>query len=445
MKNKKVLYPLAVLLLLFLAWGIASIGPDDQTSIFVKPKKGEFKVVINSSGELRAMNSMEIMGPSGVRDVGIYQLRIESMVPEGTLVKTGDFIAELDKTDLHTRLQTAELELQRVQSQYEQAQLDSSLTLTQARNALDNLEFQLEEHQIAVEQSIYESPAVQRQTEIELERTQRQLEQDLINYEKRKLQAEAQLREIQADLSTERNRLERIRALEGEFTVTAPSEGMVIYERDRRGQRTTVGSTISVQNPVVAELPDFNTMESVTYINEVDIRNVRLGQTATIGLDADWDKTFTGEVISVANIGEQRGNSDARVFEVVVRINQNDPALRPTMTTSNGILVQTVPDAIYLPLETIYLIEDNHFVYKKSGSRIELQQVLMGAMNSNDVTILAGITENDEVLISMPPNTDDLNINLLPEDVIRQFREEQMEMEETPFMNPGQLNELSTR
>jgi HlyD family secretion protein len=80
-------------------------------------------------------------------------------------------------------------------------------------------------------------------------------------------------------------------------------------------------------------------MRSKTYVNEVDIQNIEKGQTVEVGLDADSEKQLSGIVESVANIGEQRRGSDAKVFEVLININESDTTLRPAMTTSNSILI----------------------------------------------------------------------------------------------------------
>lgn len=395
----------------------------NQQDIFVDVKDGDFHVIVTSTGELQAKNSIQIRGPRGAQTIQVWNLSIQSLVPEGTIVKKGDVVAELDRSDVMTRMQNAQLEVQRAESQLEQARLDSSLTLTQARDNLENLKFQLEEHQIAVEQSVYESPAVQRQTQIELERTQRQLAQEEQNYKTRVLQAEASIREIEATLTQEKNNLDRIMEVMSGFTILAPENGMVVYARNWRGQKTTTGSTVNAFDPVVAELPDFSSMESITYINEVDIQKIKTGQPVTIGLDAIRDKELSGVVTSVANIGEQRPNTHSKVFEVKVEINEPDTTLRPAMTTSNDILIETIENALFVPLESIHIYDSGHFVFRKEGMQMAMQQVIMGSTNENDVVILEGLEKGEQVLISMPPDTSGITKNLLPPNVLKKYRE----------------------
>jgi multidrug efflux pump subunit AcrA (membrane-fusion protein) len=417
---------------LLVIWAFMGRDAGDSTAIFVSPKEGDFDVVVSATGELRARNSTKIRGPQGARAIQMWQMTIQHLVPEGTVVRQGDVVAELDRSDILTRLETAQLEVQRVESQYEQAQLDSLLTLSEARDKLENLELELEEREIAVEQSVYESPAVQRRTQIELEKTKRQLAQEKNNYVTRVHQAVARLREIEAQLIQDRNSLNRIQQLVDEFTIRAPENGMIVYARDWRGQKTTTGSIIQTWDPVVAELPDLSLMESVTYINEVDIQKIRVGQPVTLGLDAMRGKQLTGIVTSVANIGEQRPNSNSKVFEVLIKIHEADTTLRPAMTTSNDILVETEPSALYVPLEAIHLYGQDHFIFKRDGLQTVMQQIVMGSVNENDAVVHEGITKDDRVLISMPPDTSGIRKLFLPDEVLEKYRPRDTEQESFP-------------
>ncbi|MDZ7683561.1 MAG: efflux RND transporter periplasmic adaptor subunit [Fodinibius sp.] len=290
LKEKKYLFwggALALVVIFWLAFGAES---SETPNIYTSAEQGVFKVEVSTTGELRAKNSTSIRGPEGIREFRIFNVPIQRLVPEGTIVEKGDFVAELDRSEISSSLQDAQLELQEAESQYESAQLDSTLNLSQARDNLVNLEYALEEAEIAVEQSKYESPAVQRQVQIDYERAKRELNQSRKNYKTQVRQAEVNLREIEADLKQEQREVQRIREIIKKFTIYAPENGMVIYKRNRDGSKVTEESSISAWDPVVAELPDFSVMNSITYVNEVDIQNVRRGQQVDIGLDAMPEK-----------------------------------------------------------------------------------------------------------------------------------------------------------
>ncbi len=221
--------------------------------------------------------------------------------------------------------------------------------------------------------------------------------------------------EVEADLQEERNEVQKIRDLMEKFTVRAPANGMVIYRRYRDGTKVTEGTEISTWNPTVAELPDFSVMESVTYVNEVDVQKVKPNLPVEIGLDAIPEKTLTGKVTSVANIGEQRPNSNSKVYEVIIEVAESDSVLRPAMTTSNRIIVNRVDDAMFIPLESIHVQDSSSYVFKKSGLSTVLQEVELGLMNENEVIVHRGLNMEDIIYLSVPEDTAGVEKLLLSE------------------------------
>lgn len=408
MKKSTIGFILAGIVLLVLVFFFFTGTDAVHADILVKPGTGMFTVAVNTSGELRAKNSVNITGPRMAQQVGVWQLSIERIVPEGTVVQAGDFVAELSRTEIASRIQESEINLERLRSQVEQAMLDTTLTLTGARDELINLRYMMEERQLAMEQSRFEAPSVRRQAEIDYERAERNYNQATNNYTTRVQQAIARMREVEADLNKEDNRNRTLLSVHEQLMIKAPENGMVIYGRDHQGRRRGPGSNISGWDPVVATLPDLSQMESVTYVNEIDIQKVQRGQQVRIGLDADPEKRLTGSILSVANIGEQRPNSDAKVFEVVVHVNESDTTLRPAMTTSNEIIVSTIQDALFIPLEAVYTEDDVSFVYKRTGARTIRQQVKLGFMNENEVTIPEGLEPDDLIFLSTPARTDQI-------------------------------------
>jgi len=403
--NKRIGIIGSIVAVLIVGWFVSRTDGSETTQLYVAPESGEFVVDVVTTGELRAKNSTDIAGPRGVMEFRINQMRIQRMVAEGSVVQKGDFVAELDRSEIMGKLQDVQLDVQTAESQVLQAQLDSTLELSQARDNLINLQFALEERQIELEQSKYESPAVQRRAEIDLDKAERQLAQETKNYETKVLQAEAKLQEREAELSKKQNEVQRIMEIMNQFTVFAPDQGMVIYRKNWDGSKITEGSQISAWSPNVAELPDFRVMESVTYVNEVDIQKIELGQEVFLGLDAMPDKSLSGIVTSVANVGEQRKNYDSKVFEVVIEINESDSLLRPAMTTSNRIIIEEHQDVLHVPLEAVHAIDSLSFVAVKNGSSTLMQQVELGPMNDNSVVVMRGVNGDEELLLSLPDTT----------------------------------------
>jgi len=386
------------------------------SDIIVPVGSGKFTVDITTTGELEAKNSVKIMGPAGLREFRVYQVSIQDIIDEGTVVKKGDWIATLDQSDFNTRLQDKQIDLEQKQSEYIQVQLDTTLQMRQSRDELINLAYAVDEMQIKLDQSKFEPPATIKQAEIDLDKAKRALEQAKENYKIKAEQNKAKMVDVAAERRKTQNEYDAMQSLAKSFQIMAPEPGMVIYTKGFDKKPIKAGSQIQMWDPVVATLPDLSIMLSKTYINEVDVRRVKSGQKVEIGLDAFPEKRLSGVIIRVANVGEQSPNSDAKVFEATIEIAGTDPLLRPSMTTSNKIVVNQLDSAVYVPLECLHNKDDSiAFVYKRAGIKAVKQEVQLGETNSNEAIINLGLGPKDKVYLSIPAGMEDAPIALLPE------------------------------
>ncbi|MBE9482003.1 MAG: RND transporter, partial [Bacteroidetes bacterium] len=194
-KNKIYIYAAIIVGIIILIWFYTRTKSSEIETIKVPVKFGKFQINVTTTGELEAKNSEKILGPSNLRTVRIWQLTIEDIIPDGTVVDSGEYVATLDRTELSNRIKDVETELEKLESQYIKTQLDTSMELRNARNELINLEYNLEEIHIELEQSIYEPPSTIRQIKISLDKAQRALEQATSNYKLKYKRAKATMQE----------------------------------------------------------------------------------------------------------------------------------------------------------------------------------------------------------------------------------------------------------
>lgn len=375
-----------------------------HSPLVAKVQKGDFEIRVQTTGELQAKQSVEIRGPEGFRNrsLGIREVKILDLVPEGTVVDSGEYVARLDKTEALSTLQDIEDDLEKRKSEFITTKLDTAMELKKLRNQLIDLKYTVEEKEIKVKQSKYEPPATQRQARIELDRAERELSQAMDNYELKVEQAEAQMNEVSINLAKQQRKKREMENLLEEFTIHAPQPGMVIYKKEWNGNKRKEGSTISPWDLTVATLPDLSSMISKTYVNEIDISKVDEGQPAEIKVDAFPDRKYRGTVTEVANIGQELRNTGAKVFEVVITLNQTDSILRPSMTSSNEIITASFSDVMYLPLEAIHSNDSLSYVYTTNPRKKEIQ---VGRSNENYIIIKKGLNEGEEVYLNVPENS----------------------------------------
>ena len=378
---------------------------NQSESYMAEVNQGYFEIVVSGTGELIAERSLEIRGPNiARRNFRSGMIEISDIVPEGTLVSKGDYIATLDKSTFANILKDEENELKEDQAEYEAKTIDTSVVLNALRDDIRNQSFAMQEARLAVEVSKYEPPAIMRKAELDFEKTVR-----LLNYKKRlyhlkKTQAYAETQNLKRKVARQQRVVDDYQNILREFTVTAPADGMVAYKRERSGAKRKSGSFINTWDPVVATLPDLSTLVSKLYVSEIEVRKVKRGQTVQVSIDAFPKNSYTGQVMSIANIGEVLPNSDSKVFEVLVKLNQDDHLLRPSMTSDNRIITKSFEDVIYVPLESVHTEADNvPFVYTKDGLK---QVVIPGESNEKYIIIEKGLEQGTDIYLNQPENPD---------------------------------------
>ena len=368
--------------------------------LIAEVKEAPLPVTIHAPGELLARRSEKIKGPDGLRTVGLYQVTIANLVPEGTVVQQGQFIASLDRTEMDGKIKESQTEIDKIVTQLDQAKIDTAIEMRSLRDQLVNIRFSMKEKELSLELSKYEPEAIKQQAKLDLERSQRELSQLENKLTLTKEKSIAQIEEINASYRQQEFKLNRLMELQSQMTVTAPKSGMVIYARDWNGKRGP-GSQVSSWDPVIAELPDLSEMITKAYINEVDITKVIPGQKAKITVDAFPGKEFSGMVLTKANIGEQVRNFDTKVFEVIILLSSIDSLLRPAMTTGISILTDSIPTCLQVPLEAIQ-VDSVSFVYKKTKSGYVRQEVVTGSSNDISICIAAGLQKGEQLSLNAP-------------------------------------------
>jgi HlyD family secretion protein len=412
-------------------------------STYAEVKKGLFEIVVSNSGELMAEKSIDIKGPVMVQatdnnsqggqrggggfggggggggrgggDMHAMDLKIQDIVPEGTIVNKGDYIAQLDRSSYDNTLKDEMQTLQTLETALDMKILDTAVVLTNLRDDIKNQKYVVEEARIVLAQSKYEPPATIRQAEMSVTKAERTLEQKLRIYSLRKAQNLAEITNQKMTIDSRSRRVTDLQDYLGKFTITAPSSGMIIYKKDRNGSKRKEGSSINPFDGVVATLPDLSSMLSKIYVNEIEISKVKKDQTADIIVDAFTKKSYTGKVIYIANVGEVLPNSDAKMFEVQIKIDGSDDALRPAMTTSNKIHIKTFNDVVFIPAECVQTGTDSiPFVFLRNKTR---HIVVLGDANDKNVIVEKGLEPGTSIYLVPPANPEKYRLigeNLIP-------------------------------
>ena len=197
--------------------------------------------------------------------------------------------------------------------------------------------------------------------------------------------------------------LERAKKDYESLSVCATASGIVVYEKIWKGgrqEKIRVGDGIWGGHSLV-QLPDLSTMEVETQANEIDAQRIRVGQHATVKLDAFPQLTFHGRVKQVAPLARPEEEAhNLQIFEVAISIEEQHEKLRPGMSAMSEIVVECVPDVVYVPVEAVFEKDDCMVVYRiEGGKRAIPVEVVLGKRSDTYVVIEEGLSAGDVVAL----------------------------------------------
>jgi len=121
MKRKHYIIIASVLVVIIAAIILKPGKGDALKQLSVKVERGKFEILVTTTGELQAKSSVDIEGPSELRNsrgIRIREIKIQDLIPEGTVVDSGDYVARLDPSELANNLKDLSDEVESSESNY---------------------------------------------------------------------------------------------------------------------------------------------------------------------------------------------------------------------------------------------------------------------------------------------------------------------------------------
>jgi HlyD family secretion protein len=223
-------------------------------------------------------------------------------------------------------------------------------------------------------------------------------------------QALARRGNAEEEVIESRDDVERCRRQVAACTIRAPAPGLVVYsssgESYRREERGPIQEGGKVyQRQKIISLPNTAEMIVEVRVHEASVDKVRPGQSATIVAEPFPDKTFHGEVLSVAPLPDaQRSylSPDIKVYTTKVSIKDAHDSLRPGMSAKVEVLVDQLDDVLMVPVQVVANRGGRKVCYVATDQGPEERQVQTGAFNDNFVEIVSGLDVGENVLLSPP-------------------------------------------
>lgn len=360
MKNKKIwLIICAVAVVALIIW-LLSGGKKEEKVEFetAKVERQSINTTITATGTIEPVTSVTV----GTQVSGIVS---RLYVDYNSIVKKGQVIAELDKTNLTSELNTARANLSSAQStlNYEQANFNRYKTLFD-KGLVSADEF----------------------------------ENARLSYDKARQQ-----------VNTSRESVQKAQTNLGYATITSPIDGVVLSKSVEEGQ-TVAASFNTPELFTIAQ--DLTNMRVIADIDEADIGGVKEGQRVTFTVDAFPDDKFEGVVTQVRQ--QATTSSNVVTYEVVISAPNNDLKLKPGLTANVTIYTMEKNDVLAVPAKALRFtpneallkkdqqiedIETPFKVWTMEGNTFKAHAVEIGVSNGMTTEIVKGIGEGTDVLV----------------------------------------------
>jgi len=378
---------------------LASSGdPASANAPAIEVKRGSVRKTLLLDGELRAVRSRTIYGASS------EEAKIVYLPPEGTVVKAGDLVVELDSTNILTKIKdtderivAAENEIVRTQSQHESALRDLEVELSKLWLAFEQAKLKAKVPNEVVSRREFQ------EAQLALEKSKTEYENHLNKIEQKKKEQAAELQVKTIERDKLKVQLDRARSdLEG-MRIKAPTDGMALYNdhwNERR--KLQIGDMVWGGWPVV-RLPDLTEMEVLAQVNEVDGPRLSIGAKAEVKLDSYPDKVITGEIKDVSQTAIKASwMAKAKIFRVTISLNQTlMEIMKPGMSAQVSVTISETPSNLLVPRSAVKADGESAKVTRieSADARREIAVTILAADGLNYLVADNGaLKEGDRIL-----------------------------------------------
>ncbi len=387
-----------------------------------KVEKGKFTVSFHEVGTVEAENSVPVQSQ--------IEGKIIELVEDGIYIRPGEVIAVLDTTKIEQSISTQELAYQnevanvkRQESELEmlkesnktdleKAEADLAFNESELKRARKNLE---KSKELLAEQLIPASEV--EQAEIEVKTKELAVDKGNKDLELKKKEVKTKEEQKKADIANatyqrdlKKEELERTKRQLQDAVIRSPASGMVVLARfwDGSDRRKFAEGDNLWPNRQVCTIPDLSSMLANVRINESDAPKIEKGTPVNIVLEAIPDRSIKGKVKDISTLATelrpwQGGTPGQKTFDVTVSLSESDPqSIKPGMSADVEFVLDVIDDAVYVPIEAVFEIDQKTWSYTKNGKKFKRVEVKTGKRNENHVVIEKGLSEGQEIALVDP-------------------------------------------
>ncbi len=393
MKSK---HSLLICITIVLGMGCAE-APKQSIPVY-HVKAQDFEISVSGFGEIEAAQAQKIMSP------GRQPMTLAWLKDENTYVEKGDVIARFDAEQIQRQSREEELELLRLEQEILRSVAQQREQKQEVESDQTFVEFEFD----FVDRFAIDDLRIYSQLEIIDTLANRdflEAKDGFLGWKENSIdeQHDSQMAVLDIRRSGVDAQYQRLKQALSSLEVVSPFSGLLVYEKDRRGEKPSVGQTI-FPGRAIAQIPNLDNMQAKIFIQANDAIDLSVGQAVNITLDAFPNNVFSGEVKNVAGFPRsiERGNP-VTYFELIASIKDQDRTLmQPGRKITAVIEVKAPVQKLVVPLQTLHHEDGKTYVYLRDGSGFLKREVQSGRKNLYLVEIIEGLQEGDVIALSEP-------------------------------------------
>lgn len=397
-------------LLLSAVGGYAAYRYSTQTTKVEVPvarvRKAEFVISVRTRGEIKSTRSLIVTAPQ------VPDPRIVRLAESGKPIRKGEVIVEFDAAQQEqqyleraTSVRTADSEI---------VQTKASHRITDEMDAMNLMTsgYNLERAKLEASKAEVVSKIEGEKSRIDVGITEGELGQVKTTIKSHNVSQEADLERLAQKKDKAVRDVDRAKSYLSKMVLRAPNDGIVNILPNFRSQ----GSFGSSPPPFkegdrawtgapIAEIPDLSEMRTDLKLEEVDRGKLKLGQRMRIRVDAIPDQEFEAAldwISPIAAVTFRGMGSSEKNFPARATLKNLDPRLRPGMSASAEIVIESEPNTLLIPIRASFMNKGKPAVYVQKGEEFVIRQIEVGKRNDTDMIVIKGLREGESVALENP-------------------------------------------
>ncbi len=381
----------------------AVAGLPGAKNAFRPVARGDLAATISERGTLDAATTGDVTCQLKARGKDGTAAVIKWVIDDGSMVKKGDKLVELDDAPLRDDIAAAKV----LGDAAHAAATAAGDEVRRAKRA-GEISVRLAEIEMELaEADLKEPPAGQskRALELKVERAKLRVEQAKDEALERLARAEVSHRERVAAAEAATGQVRELEAQHAKSVLTAPFDGLAVYYVPEANRFGLPASAIAAGEQVregqkLVRVVDLRRMVVNTRIHEARVSSLRPGQAVQIRVDAFPNRTLKGKVAQVSPVASPDiwARTDVRVYPVTISLDENPLGLKPGMSAEVRIVTGERKGVLVVPARAVLAIGRSRSCYVNTGKELVEREVVTGAGDGTNVEVTAGLQEGDVVL-----------------------------------------------